>query len=62
MKGVLRTGQINKPPQVQDLFIPVQKTFKPSKWWTPRPGVIPAKKQQLRAAFKDQLEQIWSVR
>ncbi|XP_011675203.2 uncharacterized protein LOC756678 isoform X2 [Strongylocentrotus purpuratus] len=60
MKGVLRTGQINKPPQVQDLYIPVQKTFKPSKWWTPRPVVVPAKKQQLRAAFKDQLEQIWS--
>ncbi|XP_041469450.1 uncharacterized protein LOC121419173 isoform X3 [Lytechinus variegatus] len=59
MKGVLRTGHINKPPLVQDLYIPVQKTFKPSKWWTPRPVVVPAKKQQLRAAFKEQLEQIW---
>ncbi|XP_071507403.1 uncharacterized protein [Diadema antillarum] len=70
MKGVLRTGQINKPPYVEDIHISLQKAFKPSKWWTrdghgrPMPSgaaqLVSAKKQPLRAVFKEQLEQIWA--
>ncbi len=63
MHGALRTGRIKKPNQVQDLYIPVQKSYKRAKWWNSNKSGAETKpaKDDLKEHFKQQVKQIWQV-
>ncbi|XP_072030385.1 uncharacterized protein [Amphiura filiformis] len=67
MHGALRTGRIKKPNQIQDLYIPVQKSFKNAKWWNSNRAAESDKnksttkpnKDGLKEHFKQQVLQVW---
>ena len=68
MHGALRTGRIKKPNQVQDIYIPLQKSFKSAKWWNGNKSetsrsktTAKPTKEDLKQHFKEQVKQIWQV-
>ena len=68
--GALRSGQIKKPHQVQDVYVPLQKAYKNAKLWhgANTKGTVSlkpttkAKKSTLKEHFKEQVKQIWQVK
>ena len=65
MQAELRTGQVRKPPAVNDIYVPLQRLYKNKQWWgkAPKEGKSFSRpnRQLLRAQFKKQITQIWQV-
>ncbi|XP_064623368.1 F-box/WD repeat-containing protein 7-like isoform X2 [Lineus longissimus] len=63
MQREIRVGPVNRPSNMKDLYIPIQKCYKNVKWFgeTPCQGkrFVKAHRGRLRKQFKVQLQQIW---
>jgi hypothetical protein len=65
MQREIRLGPVNRPSNIKDLYVPIQRCYKNVKWFgeTPCQGkrFVKAHRGRLRKQFKVQLQQIWDV-
>ena len=66
VQAQLRSGNLRKPPSVQDLYVPVQNMYKHVKFWSVNPSTddkvyVKPNKSQLKRQYTQQLNQIWDV-
>lgn len=66
VQAQLRSGNVRKPSNVQDIYVPVQNMYKHVKFWSSNPAVegkvyVKPLKSKLKRQFTRQLNQIWDV-
>ena len=68
MQMELRTGLVKKPSGMSDIYTPMQRMYKNSKWWNQTQALKISKKyvqpnlNNLISQYKAQIKQIWEVR
>ncbi|XP_013396314.1 LOW QUALITY PROTEIN: uncharacterized protein LOC106163305 [Lingula anatina] len=59
----VNTGSTRKLPELQEVYVPVQRSYKNFKWWVQQPPAgkvfVKAKRSKLSTKFKEQLEKVW---